>query len=229
MHTFEFACCVFLHSTFDCSFCLRDYCAVVGSTQTLCHHCCAQASQLGACLTSKSTGLDRNSSKHAVAACCVDLDYKVCCKEWKLLRTCQTLQSLLLCHLLLEVLSWVALVHSSNTAISHNEVLACSEACSALGNYVNAVQWDVHWVCVAVAGMVFEAKNELQQYLISINPIYAKYTEGLWANEVNSISQLGDASLTVLQACGVKNPVHAGNIIAQSRAPGKRSSFSYIV
>ncbi len=74
--------------------------------------------------------------------------------------------------------------------------------------------------------MVFEAKNGLQQYLSSINPIYAKYTEGLWANEVNSISQLGDASLTVLQ-CGVENPVHAGNIIAQSRAPGKWSSVPY--
>ena len=40
--------------------------------------------------------------------------------------------------------------------------------------------------------MDFAAKNELEQYLISINPIYAQYTEGLWANEVNSISQLGD-------------------------------------
>ena len=72
--------------------------------------------------------------------------------------------------------------------------------------------------------MVFEAKKELQQYLTCINPIYAKYAENVWANEVNSISQLGDASLTVLQACGVKNPVHAGNIIAQSQAPSKQSS-----
>ena len=142
-------------------------------------------------------------------------------------RTCQTLQSLLLCHLSLEVLSWFVLVHSSNTAILCNAVLACSEACSALGFYVIAVQWDVHWVCAAVAGMFFEAKNELQQYLSSINPMYAKYTEGLWANEVNSSSQLGDASLTVLQACGVENPVHAGNIIAQSRASGNLSSVSY--
>lgn len=76
--------------------------------------------------------------------------------------------------------------------------------------------------------MVFEAKNDLQQYLSSINPIYAKYTEGLWANEVNSVSQLGDASLTVLQACGVENPVHAGNIIAQSKAPGKCNSHSTV-
>ena len=79
--------------------------------------------------------------------------------------------------------------------------------------------------------MNFEAKNELQQYLSSINPLYAKYTEGLWANEVNSVSQLGDAPLTVLQACGVKNPIHASNIIARSKAnaPGKWSSLSYIV
>ena len=62
-------------------------------------------------------------------------------------------------------------------------MLACSEACSALEIYVNAAQWDIHRVCAAVAGMVFEAKNELQQYLTSINPMYAKYTEGLWAND----------------------------------------------
>ena len=42
----------------------------------------------------------------------------------------------------------------------------------ALGTYVNAVQWDVYSFCAAVIGMVFEAKNELQQYLSSINPIY---------------------------------------------------------
>ena len=74
--------------------------------------------------------------------------------------------------------------------------------------------------------MVFKAKNELKQYLTSINPIYAKYTEGLWANEVKSISQLGNASLTILQACGVQDLVHAGNIIAQSKAPGKWSCCS---
>ena len=86
-------------------------------------------------------------------------------------------------------------------------------------------------ICIrdALCRMLFEAKNDLQQYLSSINPIYAKYTDGLWANEVNSVSQLGDASLMVLQACGIKNPVHAGNIIAQSKAPGKSSSVSYIV
>ena len=91
----------------------------------------------------------------------------------------------------------------------------------------------LHQVCVDETRrcyrMVFEAENELQQYLSSVNPIYAKYTEGLWANEVNSISQLGDASLTVLQACGVENPVHAGNIIAQSNGPGKWSFVSHIV
>ena len=34
--------------------------------------------------------------------------------------------------------------------------------------------------------MVLKAKNELKQYLISINLIYAKYREDLWAEEVNS-------------------------------------------
>ena len=81
-----------------------------------------------------------------------------------------------------------------------------------------------------------EAKNKLQQYSTSINSIYANSAKGLcicidwvdrglWANEVNSVSELGDASLTVLQACGVENPVHAGNIIAQSMTPGKWSSI----
>ena len=120
-------------------------------------------------------------------------------------------------------MSYFALVHSNNTATSRTAVLVCSEACSTVKVYVNAVQWNVYWICAAVIGMIFEAKNELKQYLSSINPLYAKYTEGLWASEVNSISQLGDASLTVLQACGVENPVHAGNIIARSKAPGKWS------
>lgn len=124
-------------------------------------------------------------------------------------------------------MSCAAFAHSNNTATSCKAVLVCSEACSAVEFYVNAVQWDVHWVCAVVIGMIFEAKNELQQYLTSINPIYAKYTEGLWAKEVNAAAQLANASLTVLQACGVENPVHAGNIIAQSRAPGKWSSVSY--
>jgi len=71
--------------------------------------------------------------------------------------------------------------------------------------------------------MVFKAKNELEQYLTSINPIYAKYTEDLWAKEVNSAAQLGNASVPAMHACGVQNPVHAGDIIAQSKATGKWS------
>ena len=120
---------------------------------------------------------------------------------------------------------YFAFAHSSNTATSRTAVLVGSEACSTVKVYVkvyvNAVQWNGYWVCAAVIGMIFEAKNELKQYLSSINPIYAKYTEVLWASEVNSISQLGDASLTVLQACGVENPVHAGNIIARSSLLGE--------
>ena len=75
----------------------------------------------------------------------------------------------------------------------------------------------------AALGMIFEAKNELELYLSSINPMYVKYTEDLWAEEVNSTAQLGNASVSVLHACGVKNPVHAGDIIAQSKATGKWS------
>ena len=44
--------------------------------------------------------------------------------------------------------------------------------------------------------MVSKANNELKQYLTSSNPIYAKYTEGLWVEEVNSAAQLGSQSCT---------------------------------
>ena len=71
--------------------------------------------------------------------------------------------------------------------------------------------------------MVFKAKNELEQHLTSINPIYAKYTEGLWAKEVNSAAQLGNTSVSAMHACGIENPMHAGDIIAQSTATGKWS------
>lgn len=66
--------------------------------------------------------------------------------------------------------------------------------------------------------MIVGAEDELQQYLVSINPVYAKYAHGLWVREVNSSSQLGDASFPILQACGVLNELHAVNIIAQSKA-----------
>ena len=71
--------------------------------------------------------------------------------------------------------------------------------------------------------MIFKAKNELEQYLSSINPIYAKYTEDLWAKEVNSVAQLGYASVPAMHACGIENPIHAGDIIAQSKPTGKWS------
>ena len=73
--------------------------------------------------------------------------------------------------------------------------------------------------------MVFEAKNELKDYLSSINPVYAKYTECLWAKEVNSAVQLGNADVPGMHACGVENPIHAGDIIAQSKATGRWSYF----
>ena len=118
-------------------------------------------------------------------------------------------------------MSYTAFVYSSNTVTSRTAVLVCSDACSAVKAHV---QYDVCCICVAVVGMVFEAKNELKQYLSSINPLYAKYTECLWAKEVNSTAQLGYASVPVMHACGVENPFHAGDIIAQSKALGKWSS-----
>ena len=40
----------------------------------------------------------------------------------------------------------------------------------------------------AIKGMVCKDKNELKQYLTCINPIYAKYTDGLWAEELTSVA-----------------------------------------
>ncbi len=68
---------------------------------------------------------------------------------------------------------------------------------------------------------IFSSKSELEQYLGKINPTYVKYTEGLWAKEVNSTSQLGDASITSILWCGIQNPIHAEKIIAQSKLTGK--------
>ena len=65
----------------------------------------------------------------------------------------------------------------------HTEVLVGSEACTDVKFHVNTLQWDVYWICAAVIGMAFDAQSELKQYLSSINPIYARYTECLWAKE----------------------------------------------
>lgn len=63
----------------------------------------------------------------------------------------------------------------------------------------------------------FRASSELEQYLRGINPNYAKYTQSLWANEVHSTSQLGNASVASILACGVQSAIHAEDIIAQSK------------
>ncbi len=67
----------------------------------------------------------------------------------------------------------------------------------------------------------FSSKSELEQYLSKINPTYVQYTDGLWAKEVKSTSQLGNASMTSIPWCGVQNPIHAEDIIAQSKPTGK--------
>ncbi|DBA96038.1 TPA: hypothetical protein ACH3X1_001539 [Trebouxia sp. C0004] len=72
--------------------------------------------------------------------------------------------------------------------------------------------------------MVFEAKNELKQYLSSTNLMYAKSTDCLRAKEVSFAAQLGNVSVPVMHACGVENPVHAGDIIAQSKSSGPISA-----
>jgi len=71
---------------------------------------------------------------------------------------------------------------------------------------------------------IFSFTSELEQYLREINPAYVKYTEGLWANEVTSTSQLGNASVTSILSCGIQDPIHAEDIIAQSKPTGKCSS-----
>ncbi len=69
----------------------------------------------------------------------------------------------------------------------------------------------------AIIGMVSKANNELKQYLTSSNPIYAKYL-----SEGRSVGRGSQFCCTawkpIMHAYGVKNPVHAGDIIAQSKA-----------
>ena len=65
------------------------------------------------------------------------------------------------------------------------------------------------------------SKCELEQYLSKMNPACVTYTDGLWAMEVTSTSQLGNASITSILACGIQNPIHAEDIIAQSKPTGK--------
>ena len=66
----------------------------------------------------------------------------------------------------------------------------------------------------------FSSKRELEQYLSKINPTYVKYTDDLWAHEVTCTFQLRNASMTSILACGIQNPIHAENIIAQSKPTG---------
>ena len=68
---------------------------------------------------------------------------------------------------------------------------------------------------------MFKDKSELEHYLIGINPNYDRYAEVLWRNQVTSASQLGDASVSTLLACGIESALHAENIIARSKAVGK--------
>ena len=77
--------------------------------------------------------------------------------------------------------------------------------------------------------MVFAAKGDLHQYLTSINPVYARYVDVLWENEMNCTAQLGAASAASLQTLGVTNPAHAEHIIAESKAQGKWSSVAHTV
>ncbi|KAL0018270.1 hypothetical protein WJX77_000736 [Trebouxia sp. C0004] len=67
---------------------------------------------------------------------------------------------------------------------------------------------------------MFKDKSELEHYLRGINPNYDRYAEVLWRNQVTSASQLGDASVSTLLACGIESALHAENIIARSKAVG---------
>ena len=71
---------------------------------------------------------------------------------------------------------------------------------------------------------IFKDMSELEQYLRELNPNYNQYAKELWTNGVTSISQLGNASTATLIACGVKRPLHAEDIIAQSKGSGRSSA-----
>lgn len=77
--------------------------------------------------------------------------------------------------------------------------------------------------------MTFSSYSELVQYLSTINPTYVKYADGLWAKEVTSPSQLGNAPMTSILACGVQSPIHAEDIITLSKFTGKCFRDSMLV
>ncbi|DBA90364.1 TPA: hypothetical protein ACH3X1_003645 [Trebouxia sp. C0004] len=66
---------------------------------------------------------------------------------------------------------------------------------------------------------MLSSESDLEKYLSKLNPSYVKYAEGLWANEITSTSQLGNASAKSMLACGVQKSIL--DIIARSKPTGK--------
>ena len=116
----------------------------------------------------------------------------------------------------------------SNSACKFAAVSAHFVSACPTGSRSSVLTTMVVQTMALVIGMTthFKDKSELEQHLRGINPKYNRYTEDLWNNEVTSTSQLANASLATLLACGVKSPVHAEDIIAQSKAAGKCSSIA---
>ena len=83
-----------------------DQCALIGGTQTISHHCCA----IG---FSDLSGLSSQLTRTAAAACPLTHNVPTWAvrriARYAMYKTCQTLRSVLLSHLLLEVLSWCVL------------------------------------------------------------------------------------------------------------------------
>ncbi|KAL0054382.1 hypothetical protein WJX82_008061 [Trebouxia sp. C0006] len=96
-------------------------------------------------------------------------------------------------------------------AVKCHTLLYCRDpSCVVLCNTVSIL---------AVTGLMtlFSSQLELKQYLVEINPRYSNYAEALWANGVNSSSQLGNAPAPILADFGVQNALHAADIIAASK------------
>ncbi len=121
----------------------------------------------------------------------------------------------------------------SQKAFICSSSFACADTATSAQLYqlvslTRCLQRRFHNILAVATGVMtsFKVESELEQYLSGINPLYVRYTEGLWANEVTSTSQLGNASVTSMLICGIRNPIHAEDIIAQSKPAGKRSSTS---
>ncbi len=67
----------------------------------------------------------------------------------------------------------------------------------------------------------FASSDNLNDYLVKINPRYGKYAAPLWDGEVRSPAELANASIRSLATFGISNMAHAENVQAHVKRAGQ--------